>query len=222
MKTRRKTIFEIAVLYGVLLAMTTLPFFTEIYAPEAAHSLWRGMAAYALMAAAVIIPCLWRQRRNIFRYLGFSPHHVGRQLLVSMVPLGVSLITFLCVPLFFSMDHSALLPHGGLQPELLLIRLVCFIFFVGPVEVVVFRGYLFAKLREVIEHPVAACAVSALLYGFWHYPTTQSLATVGIKTLIGFVYALCKVKVKHCTTLSVSVAHSLHGSAMLALSYLLQ
>ena len=115
---------------------------------------------------------------------------------MGLVPLSISLGAFVLLPLLLQIEKATILWDKQLDVGMILLRMACFLFFVGPIEV--------------------------LLFGLWHFPTSLSLTTVLVKALIGFAYALCKVKIKHCTTLSVSLAHGLHETTLLALSCLLQ
>ena len=60
---------------------------------------------------------------------------------------------------------------------------------VGIAEELFWRGLLLKLLSEMLHSKHWAIPVNAILFGIWHYPLTQSIASVFILTFIGIVFA---------------------------------
>ena len=91
------------------------------------------------------------------------------------------------------------------------------IIFVGFGEELVFRGYIQNQFEIWLKkYKVFAPLIAALLFGLWHL-VNGSLIQVLFTALIGCVFGYAKYFLKHCTLLSVSVAHGLYDFSLVLL-----
>jgi membrane protease YdiL (CAAX protease family) len=63
-----------------------------------------------------------------------------------------------------------------------------------------------------------AVIISALMFGFMHFPSGQDFLQVIVTAVIGLFYGFARVKIKNCSTLTVGIAHGLHDTFILILS----
>jgi membrane protease YdiL (CAAX protease family) len=93
-----------------------------------------------------------------------------------------------------------------------------FLVFVGPVEELVWRGYILGVLRDVTASRHVVVIVAAALFGMWHYPVEQNLVHVATTAVQGIVYGYARLSVRDMTTAATGLAHSLHDTPLPALA----
>ncbi len=178
-----------------------------------------NMVIYALMALFTLLRC-GKLSTNVWQFLGYRRENLGKQLLWGLVAGIISLTVLVVLPVVISGNPGFL----GSKPEslnMVPLQVIFFMLFVGPVEELMFRGYLFRLTEKLTKKPWAVCGITALLFGLWHFPVGFSLIQVGITAAIGFIYGAFYVKVKNCSLLSLSIAHGLHDTGIMMLSLLL-
>lgn len=60
--------------------------------------------------------------------------------------------------------------------------------FVAFSEELLFRGYTLAMLKDIVKTPDRAVMISALIFGFFHYPVSHNISLVLITALTGAIY----------------------------------
>lgn len=220
MKQKTKTIIEILIVYLILLAMPALSLVNRLITQDRIFSLLLSMLLYVLILAVVIIPCKI-QHKKISEYWGISKQKLLPQICTALIPFAITVSVFVLLPLLLGVDKRMILSAKYTDIGEISLRILFFMVFVGPVEELVFRGYLFGKLKEITQKDFAVCLITALMFGFWHFPSSLSLLNVFCTFVIGLVFAAAKVKLKNCTLLSLCLAHGLHDTVILILSCLL-
>lgn len=87
---------------------------------------------------------------------------------------------------------------------------VFYIVFVGPVEELVFRGYMQELLVDILpKQKWLGAVIAAALFGLWHL-VNGSLIQVLFTFVIGLIIGLSKYFIKSCTLISVSLGHGLY------------
>lgn len=87
---------------------------------------------------------------------------------------------------------------------------VFYIIFVGPVEELIFRGYMQELLADILpKHKWLSAVIASALFGLWHL-INGSLIQVLFTFAIGLVFGLSKYFIKNCTLISVSLGHGLY------------
>lgn len=180
-----------------------------------------NMSIYGLLALGTLL----RVRKlsdQPLRYLGYCGDNLPRQFLWG-VGIGLaSLSLFVLLPLIFGVPAWAVLSGKAPTPGIIPMRVVFYLFFVGPVEELIFRGYLFRRLEELTKGPWQQCLVSALLFGLWHFPASHSLINVLYCGAIGFFFGMFYIRKKDCSLLSLGLAHGLHDLGIFVLSQFLR
>ena len=85
-----------------------------------------------------------------------------------------------------------------------------YIIFVGPVEELIFRGYIQDLLVDVLpKQKWLGAVIAASLFGVWHI-INGSLIQVLFTFVIGLILGLSNYFIKNCTLISVSLGHGLY------------
>lgn len=86
-----------------------------------------------------------------------------------------------------------------------------YIFSVGCVEELVFRGFVYQKIKAVSQKDVIALIGSSVLFGLFHFPSGNIIQMV-MTAFIGAFFCFCRMKIKHCSTLSLIIAHGVYDA----------
>jgi len=95
-----------------------------------------------------------------------------------------------------------------------------FPYFVALVEDIIFRGYLYKKMKDIKNSMWLAIIVTSLMFALFHIYSflADSTPTNALYMSAAFIFAavscLGMEKIKHCTLLSVIIAHALHNGIM--------
>lgn len=152
--------------------------------------------------------------------LAFRWRPTGRQLTVA-VALFVFTISFIVVPLLLGADRTDLLSFKARNAWVLLYSIVHSLLFVGFGEELVWRGYFTERMKEITGSLTWSVIVPGLLFGLWHYPGGQNVMQVGVTAVLGCLYGWVRLKVRGASTLTTGLAHGLHDTAIVVLSYFL-
>ena len=79
------------------------------------------------------------------------------------------------------------------------------------VEEVIFRGYLFKKMLDIRESKWLAVVFTAILFGLMHLVNGMGILNIISTTVFGFIYGICRAKLKNSTVLSLTIAHGVHN-----------
>jgi membrane protease YdiL (CAAX protease family) len=93
------------------------------------------------------------------------------------------------------------------------------VFVVGPVEELVFRGYLLGRLCELVR-PGWAAVLSAVAFGLWHFPGGQDWLQVGTTTLIGLALAVIRLRVRGASIPALGLGHGLYDAGLAVAAFL--
>ena len=86
-----------------------------------------------------------------------------------------------------------------------------FIFGVGLSEEFVFRGLIYEKIRRISGKDSIAVIVSSIMFGFIHL-FGGNLIQVAITSVIGIIFAVLRLKIKRCSTLSLIILHGVYDA----------
>jgi len=159
------------------------------------------------IALAATIFFMLRDKEGL-KDIGFTKKNVPMQILFGVLAAIGSLFIFLIVPEFFGvrMGYS-----GSTNIVSILMNLLFALLGVALVEEVVFRGHIFKKLMDFNNSKWFAIIVSSALFGLFHIVNGISIQIL-MATLIGLFWCICRDKIKHCTLLSLVIAHALHNT----------
>ena len=143
--------------------------------------------------------CLWD--------IGFTKENIPMQILLGILVAAGSLLIFIILPALFGFQMGYLQEMNLLTLVLELIRLLLS---VALVEEIIFRGHIFKKLQDINSSKWFAILISSTLFGLFHIFNWNFLQIV-VTTIMGIYWCLCRDKFKHCTLLTLIIAHALHN-----------
>lgn len=80
---------------------------------------------------------------------------------------------------------------------------------VGFSEELVFRGFVYKKIKNICGTEIAAVIGSSVLFGAFHIFGVNVVQII-VTALIGAFFCICKIKIKNCTLLSLVIAHGIY------------
>lgn len=205
----------IILIFAIVLAA---PVILELIANDTGKMMVRPLF-YILLVGIPLMVC--RLMKSPVGKLGFQKGELLKQLLIGM-EIFVVLSFFLTIAIFLLGDNKNILlseKQNGIGT--ILYYVVFYMLFVGMGEEILFRGYLMDRFCTLTHSGIWAVAITALMFGIWHFPNGQDFLQVILTTVIGAVYGLARLKIKNCSTLSLGIAHGLHDVYILILSCIL-
>ena len=222
MTARRKLIAETAIVLVAVFAIAIA--YSAMHPVVASTGSVPLVIFYELALYVVLVGCAAvankLNNRSLFDGLGFRARPVGKQLLIGLLLFAVT-ISFILAALVLAEDRANVLSFKARTPLVLLYYLIHSFLFVGVGEELLWRGYFFNRARELTGSGVWAVVLSSALFGLWHYPAGQDILKVIVTAGLGAFYATARLKIRDCSTLATGVAHGLHDSVILVLSYFL-
>jgi membrane protease YdiL (CAAX protease family) len=182
------------------------------------------VAPIALMAmAGLVVAATALRGRPVGPSLGWSGRRPGRQAIAGvglwavLAGLGVG---YLAACVHAGVPTREVLGPAATSPAAFAARVAFTLVFVGPVEELVFRGYLLGTLRELTSGRHLAVLLTAVLFGLSHYPADRALLPVAVTTVHGLVYGYARVLVPDMSVGATSLAHGLYDTLLLTLATL--
>ena len=142
-------------------------------------------------------------------YRPFQKEHLGMQLLWGLViAIGISLVCTL-LPHLLGLGQYVGGDYGYTEPWQFIYQLIYYVAAVGLVEEFVFRGFIFHRLRLLFHSEWTAIWISSALFGLFHFGSGDILQILSTG-LMGVFWCLCRKKLRHCTLLSLIIAHGIY------------
>lgn len=88
---------------------------------------------------------------------------------------------------------------------------------VGAVEEFVFRGYLYKKVKDVFGNEWSAIIISSVMFGLLHI-FGGNIIQVFVTMIFGALMCLFRLKIKHCSLLSLIIAHGVYDALITLLA----
>lgn len=82
---------------------------------------------------------------------------------------------------------------------------------VGLAEELVFRGFIYNKIKKISGNDIAAVIGSSVLFGIFHL-FGGNIVQMIMTAFIGAFFCLCKLKIKNCSLLSLIIAHGIYDA----------
>lgn len=82
---------------------------------------------------------------------------------------------------------------------------------VGLAEELVFRGFIYNKIKKISGNDIAAIIGSSVLFGIFHL-FGGNIVQMIMTAFIGAFFCLCKLKIKNCSLLSLIIAHGIYDA----------
>ncbi|MDD2955600.1 MAG: CPBP family intramembrane metalloprotease [Oscillospiraceae bacterium] len=144
---------------------------------------------------------------------GFSREHLPSQVLIGAAIAGGMSLLLTVLPIFCGLREYIGSASGYTSPFQFLYEFVYRIVGVAFAEEFVFRGFLFSRLLRLGRSRRFAVALTSVLFGLFHL-LAGSLLQVVITGLFGLLWCLCREKIRHCTTLSLIIAHGAYDALL--------
>lgn len=172
-------------------------------------------AVYAVMAVPTVIG-MKLSGMNIKKQLDFSN---AKQYLWALAVFGFLSLTIAVLPALFG--TSLIGGHADFPPQDIAYYAMFYIVFVGPVEELIFRGYVQELFVEILpKNKWLGAVIAAGFFGLWHL-VNGSLMQVLFAFLIGAFIGLMKYFVKNCTLISAALGHGLYDFTNIILRIIL-
>jgi len=210
MKTTRKNTIVIAITFiWTLVTLVGIGWVNRNIAPNFSgvlHVIVRILPWWPMLLATAFF---MKRDGEGLKDLGFTKEKLGLQILLGVLVAVATLVGFIILPelifgfrMGYTHDITTFGVVAGFIYQLLAIALV---------EEIIFRGHIFKKLFDIKKNTWFAILISSALFGFFHILNFNPLQIIATAT-IGFAWCLFREKIKHCTLLSLIVAHALHNA----------
>ena len=164
-------------------------------------------AVYWLIAAVPLI--VMRVQGDRFRDYGFSKQKIPLQILTGLV-IGLCFAAVLVLPPY-AIGLGGLWDNGyrfGTSVWKYIYQLCYDIAAIAAVEELVFRGFCMKKATRILGDEWAGAAAASVLFGLFHF--SGGIVQVVVTMLIGAGWSVCRLKIRHCTLLSLIIAHGVY------------
>lgn len=168
-----------------------------------------SIAVYWIPAVVPVI-MMFRDRKPLADY-GFCKEHIGRQIGIGIV-LGLAMsLVFTVIP--HLAGFGAYFDSGKRYSFLwqFIYEFVYCIIAVGLTEELVFRGFLYTKIKSVSGTETAAMIGSSVLFGLSHV-FSGYFPQIIMTGFLGFLWCLCRKHIKDCSTLSLIIMHGVYDA----------
>ena len=140
--------------------------------------------------------------------IGFTNNKILLQILAGVLIAIGSLVVFMILPALFGINMSYI---GNLDALAILYNFVYMMLAVALVEEIIFRGHLFKKLLDINGSKWLAILMSSALFGLLHIFNWNPWQII-VTAIIGVYWCVCREKIRHCSLLSLIIAHALHNT----------
>lgn len=82
---------------------------------------------------------------------------------------------------------------------------------IGFVEELVFRGFVYDRIKNIGQNEIAAVIGSSVLFGLFHL-FAGNIVQMIVTAFIGAFFCLCRLKIKNCSFLSLVIAHGIYDA----------
>ncbi len=168
------------------------------------------LVTYWICVVTPAILILWL--KDGFTEHGFSRDRVFAQIMIGLALGAVMSVVLTLIP--HLLGFGAYVDNGRRYKYLwqFIVEFAYFIFAVAAVEEICFRGFIYTRIKRISKgNDYAAIIVSSLLFGLFHIFSGNILQLV-LTTLIGALFCLFRLKIKHCTTLSLIICHGIYDA----------
>ena len=161
-----------------------------------------------LMIIPIIVMIISRDKLSDY---GFSKEKIGIQIAIGAM-LGLVISVFLTlIPHLAGFGEYVDNGNRYNKAWMFVYDFTFFIFGVGLSEEFVFRGLIYEKIRRISGKDSIAVIVSSIMFGFIHL-FGGNLIQVAITSVIGIIFAVLRLKIKRCSTLSLIVLHGVYDA----------
>ena len=211
MKTTHKRIWLLVIVVIIYYVLTVgILFFQHFVLMEYAVAV-RAVLAIVVKWLMLVLPiALMIKHREKATDIGFSREKIPMQLLTGVYIAIIMAGVLAGIPAL--LGYKEILGSTVYsQPWQFVYQLIYMTLGVALVEEIFFRGYVFKKLLDIKDSRWFAIIISSVLFGLAHMFNNHILAVIPT-AIIGVIFCLCREKIRHCTTLSLIIAHGFYNT----------
>lgn len=216
---KKRLIVETIIVFVLLVLITVAYLFLLV--PHLSSRPVAMVAKCLFYTVLVCVPFLLPKATKIPVNFGFKKENIVQQIVIGLGMFAVMSIIFIGLPLLIGVNKQDVLSFKASSIGILVFFLMWDIIFVGMGEEIIFRGYFLDRFQSLTSSKIWAVVLSSVLFGLWHYPVGRNIMQVLMTSVIGAVYAIARLRIKNCSTLSVGIAHGLNDAFIVLLSYFL-
>lgn len=174
--------------------------------PLAGRMICMPLVYWLIALVPIILICISKDENEI---LIFPKEKIGIQILIGAISGLVIASAYFLVP--YLLGFGSYVDNGSRFTKLwqFVFEFVYFIVAVGAVEEIVFRGFIYSKLKSICGNEIITILVSSILFGLFHL-LNGNIVQVCITTIIGIIFCLVRYKVKSCSMLSLIILHGVY------------
>lgn len=171
----------------------------------------RAVLMIVLQWTLLIVPIIFMHLSKItLSDIGFLKTNLHIQVLTGIV-LGIAMsFVFTIVPIL-SGYKDMVGSRSYTQVWQFCYEFVYMILGVALVEEFFFRGFIFKLLLDIKNSRWFAITLSSLIFGISHIFIGNFIQLFST-TLLGIFFCLCREKIRHCSILSLIIAHGIHNA----------
>lgn len=171
----------------------------------------RAVTVILLQWLLLIVPFYYMKAgKESFNDIGFSSVNIPRQITVGIAIAAAMAFLFAAVPIMLGYKHLVGSTEYS-QAWQFLYQLFYMIFGVALAEEIFFRGFLYKRILDCAGNKWHATVISSVIFGLSHI-FSGNMHQVVVTVCIGIIFCLCRDKIKHCTTLSLIIAHGFYNA----------
>lgn len=209
---KKKEIFSLIIGFlGAMLGIFGVVIFNQyiLMSLPLAFRMIMMIVAYWIPAVVPFIIML-RNKKPLSDY-GFCKEHIFRQILIGLA-LGLAMsLVFTLVPHLSGYGEYV---DSGKRYKFLwhfIYEFVYCIIAVGFTEDLVFRGFMYEKIKGVFGSEAVAVIGSSILFGLFHI-LGGDIGQMLVTGFLGILFCLCRKKIKDCSTLSLIIMHGIYDA----------
>lgn len=164
---------------------------------------------YWLIAVLPII--VMKIQRDKLTDYGFNKSKIGVQIIVGiLIGIAMSLILTL-IPHLFGFGEYVDSGKRYLYLWQFIYEFIYSILVIGFVEELVFRGFVYEKIKRISQNNLVAIISSSVLFGVFHL-FSGNIVQMIMTACIGAFWCFCRLKIKNCSLLSLIIAHGVYDA----------
>ena len=176
------------------------------------------LLTYWLIALVpIVLMCISKEKIDSLK---IPKEKIGIQILLGIIGGLLLASAYFLVPFF--LGFGSFVDNGRRYSRLFqfAFELLYFTVSVGAVEEIVFRGFIYDKLKKACENEWVAIIISSVLFGLFH-TINGNIIQVCLTAIIGFIFCIIRYKVKHFSIISLILMHGIYDFMLTLYSSLL-
>lgn len=206
----KKILIVVVAVIGQFIIMLGVSFFNQYFLMDFTLTI-RIILMFICQWIFLPVPIfLMYKSKEKLHEIGFAKDKILRQILIGLLIAIAMCLIFTVIPILLG-QQDMVSDKRYSQAWQFAFEFAYAIFGVAIAEEFFFRGYLFKKLLDFKDSKLLAILVSSLVFGLFHVFRGGLIQVLGT-SIIAVIYCLCREKIKHCTLLSLIIAHGVYDA----------